>query len=159
MLFLLNFLFTSEHFIKWIWLKRLIRSQNYGFRRQRTNSLILFMVLFGSAFPEKKSITVCTEILSMFSKLIIIVTKGGMTTKWGSTCRLYSIERSWNRQGQTPGVRSLYITNSVSWIWLLPILLDLGSLVLWRSSWTCCHSNRSVSLNLLRSRLISCKQD
>ncbi len=37
--------------------------------------------------------------------------------------------------------------------------LILDHLVLWSSSWTCCHSNRSVSLNLLGSRFISCKQD
>ncbi len=37
--------------------------------------------------------------------------------------------------------------------------LILDHLVLRSLSWTCCHSNRSVSLNLLGSRLISCKQD
>ncbi len=37
--------------------------------------------------------------------------------------------------------------------------LILDHLVLRSSSWTCCHSNRSISLNLLGSRLISCKQD
>ncbi len=37
--------------------------------------------------------------------------------------------------------------------------LILDHLVLRSSSWTCCHSNRPVSLNLLGSRLISCKQD
>ncbi len=31
--------------------------------------------------------------------------------------------------------------------------LILDHLVLWSSSWTCCHSNRSVSLNLLGSSL------
>ncbi len=37
--------------------------------------------------------------------------------------------------------------------------LILDHLVLRSSSWTCCHSNRSLNLNLLGSRFISCKQD
>ncbi len=41
--------------------------------------------------------------------------------------------------------------------WWFRLILDC--LVLRSSSWTCCHSNKSVSLNLFRSRLISCKQD
>jgi len=44
---------------------------------------------------------------------------------------------------------------AVSWIWMLAIYHDVDCLVLRRSSWTCCHSNRSVSLNLLASWLIS----
>ena len=40
--------------------------------------------------------------------------------------------------------------------WRYVIILDCAVL---RSSWTCCHSNRSVSLNLLGSRFILCKHD
>ncbi len=41
--------------------------------------------------------------------------------------------------------------------WRFHLILDC--LVLRSSSRSCCHSNESVSLNLLGSRLISCKQD